>query len=138
MDKRIEHEGIVVDISDNKLTIRILALPACGGCVAKSHCMPSESKEIDICVDHYSGAYQLGERVMVVMQQSLGFKALGIGYLLPFVIMMVCLLVVYQLTDNELASGLAALLILIPYYIVVKLVLHKKSDIFDFQVKKMN
>ena len=139
MEGKIEHEGIVVAVSDSQLTVRMVALSACSNCAAKSHCVPSERKEVDIRVDHYSGAYQLGARVMVIMQQCLGFKALSIGYLLPFVVMMVCLLSVYQLTNNELTSGLASLLILIPYYIMVKLILHKTTrKSFDFQVKKID
>ncbi len=138
MEKQVEHEGTIASICGNTMIVRIVASSACSGCAAKSYCVPSENKDKDIRVDGFSGDFILGERVKVIMQQSLGIRALCIGYLIPFVVVLVTLLIVYQITGNELASGLSALLILVPYYLILKLLNRKITKTFGFTVQKIN
>ncbi len=138
MEKQVEHEGIVASISGDTMIVRIVASSACSGCAAKGYCTPSENKDKDIRVDGFLGHFVLGERVKVIMQQSLGLRALCIGYIIPFVVVLVTLLVVYQITGNELASGLSALLILAPYYLIIKLLSRKITKAFGFTVQKIN
>ena len=138
MEKQMEHEGTVASICGNTMIVRIVASSACGGCAAKGYCVPSENKDKDIRVEGFSGDFVSGERVKVVMQQSLGFHALWIGYLLPFVLMLTTLLMTYRITDHELASGLSALLILVPYYLVLKLLNQKIAKSFGFTVQKID
>ena len=138
MEKQIEHEGDVVSICGNAMVVRIVAPPACAGCAAKSRCMPSDNNYRDIHVENFSGSFVYGERVRVIMRQSLGFRALCIGYLFPFVVTLTTLIVVYQTTRNEFASGLSALLSLIPYFIIVKLLNRKISKNFGFTVQKID
>ncbi len=138
MEKQIEHEGTVVSMLDNALIVRIITSSACGSCAAKSHCMPSENKDKDIRVESFSGDFVLGEQVKVIMQQSLGFRALCIGYMIPFILILVTLLVTYQITGNELISGLSALFILIPYYLSLKLLNRKINRTFGFSVRKIH
>lgn len=138
MEKQIEHEGTVTSIDDHTMVVRIVASSACNSCAAKSHCIPSENKDKDILIKNFSGDFILGERVKVVMQQSLGFKALAIGYMIPLFLFLLILVMVNQITNNELMSGICALGVLVPYYISVKLFDHKIEKTFGFQVKKFN
>jgi sigma-E factor negative regulatory protein RseC len=137
-DRQVEHEGIVASVLGNTMIVRIIASSACTGCAARSSCKPSESKDKDIRVEGFSGDFVSGERVKVIMQQSLGIKALCIGYLIPFVVVLATLLVVFQTTKNELASGLSALLVLVPYYLIIKLLNRKITKSFGFTVQKIN
>ena len=138
MEKRIEHEGTVSSICGNSMTVRIVAASACGGCAAQSCCMPSGNRDIDIRVDGFSGDFVSGERVRVIMRQSLGLRALCIGYLAPLAVVLTILPVVYVITGNELASGLLALFSLVPYYFILKLLNRKISKTFGFTVQKIN
>jgi sigma-E factor negative regulatory protein RseC len=138
MEKQVEHEGTVASICGDTMIVRIVASSACSGCAAKGYCMPSENKDKDIRVDGFSGDFILGERVKVVMRQSLGLRALCIGYLIPFAVVLATLVVVYQVTGNEPASGLSALLILVPYYLIIKLLNRKITKTFGFTVQKIN
>ena len=138
MEKQMEHEGTVVSVLEDAVIVRVVASSACNSCAAKSFCAPSENKDKDIRVDGFSGDFVSGERVKVFMQQSMGVKALCIGYLIPFAVALVTLLIVHQATENELVSGLSALLILLPYYLVIKLLNRKISKTFRFTVQKIN
>ena len=138
MEKQVEHEGTVASICGDIMIVRIVTSSACSGCAAKSHCMPSESDDKDIRVEGFSGDFVLGEKVKVVMKQSLGIRALCLGYMIPFAVVLVTLLVAYQVTGNELASGLTALLVLVPYYLILKLLNRKITQTFGFTVQKLN
>ena len=138
MGKHVEHEGTVDSVCGNTMIVRIVASSACGGCAAKNYCVPSENRDKEIRVEGFSGNFVSGERVKVVMRQSLGFRALYIGYIIPFVLSLSTLLLVYQVSGNELSSGLSALLILIPYYLILKLLNRKIAKTFGFTVQKID
>ena len=138
MEKQIEHEGTIASISGDTMIVRIVASSACAGCAAKDRCNPSENQNKDIRIKSFSGEFVSGEKVKVLIQKSLGFRALFIGYLLPFIIVLITLIVTYQLTGNEPVSGLMSLLILAPYYVTIKIFNHKIDKTFGFTVKKIN
>ena len=137
MGKSVRHEGTVASICGNTMIVRIVAPTACGGCSAHGYCMPFGNRDKDIRVEGFSGDFVSGEQVSVVMQQSSGIKALCIGYVMPFVVVLTALIVVYNITGNELASGLAALLVLVPYYLILKMFNQKLSKHFGFIVQKI-
>ena len=59
----IEHEGIVVSISDRKIVVKIMAQSACSGCHAKGACSAADllDKLVDIVPDGQS--YQTGAAI---------------------------------------------------------------------------
>jgi len=138
MEKQVEHEGTVASIYGNSMIVQIVASSACSGCAAKGYCIPSENKDKDIRVEGFSGDFVSGERVKVVMRQSLGFRALYIVYIIPLALSLATLLMVYQISGNELASGLSALLVLAPYYLILKLLNRKIAKAFGFTVQKID
>jgi sigma-E factor negative regulatory protein RseC len=138
MEKQVEHEGTVTDILDHTMMVRIVTSSACSGCAAKSYCVPSENKDREIKVERFSGDFVLGERVRVIMLQSLGIKALCIAYIVPFILVMIALLISWVITGNELISGLSALFILLPYYLSIKIFNEKLEKTFRFQVRKIH
>ena len=138
MENQVEHQGTVISMTGSTMMVRITTSSACSGCAAKDYCVPSESKDKDICVEGFSGDFVLGEPVKVMMQRSMGFRALCFGYMIPFVLVLMTLLTVYQFSENELVSGLSALLILIPYYLILRLFHQKITKTFGFTVQKIN
>jgi sigma-E factor negative regulatory protein RseC len=138
MLKQIEHEGTVASICGNSMTVKIVASSACSGCAAANYCLPSENKSRDIYIDTFTGEFVSGERVKVIMQQSLGMRALCIGFIIPLAVTLATLLAVCFITGNELASGLSALLALFPYWFILKLLNKKISKNFGFTVQKIN
>ena len=138
MEKQLKHEGTVASICGNSMVVRIGAPSACGSCAAKGYCLPFGNKDKDIRVEGFSGDFVSGERVKVVMQQSLGMRALCLGYIVPLAVAIASLTVALQVTDNELASGLLSLLVLVPYYFVLKMFNSKITKTFGFTVQKID
>lgn len=132
----IEHTGIVKSIRENNLIVSIIAHPACSGCHASGICDVSgqEQKEIEAIK---SFDVKIGDKVLVVMAKSLGFKALFIGYILPFLIMLSILIIMTALSLSEAITGIAAFISLIPYYFIIYLRKETIGKSFTFTIKKL-
>jgi len=138
MENHLEHEGTVASICGSTMIVRIVSSSACGSCAAKNYCIPYGTNDKDILVENFTGNFVSGERVKVVMRESLGFMALFISYIIPFFVVMATLLTVYLITRNELISGLLSLLVLIPYFLTIKMLNPKITKTFGFTVQKIN
>ncbi len=80
--------------------------------------------------------FRIGEKVRVILAQSLGFRALFLGYVLPFLLVLTVLLVLTAAGSDELVAGLASLAVLAPYYVGLKLMRGKVDRQFSFFVHK--
>ena len=136
-DKRISHEGIVEEISGSKIRVKITSQAACTDCHARGACSISEVKEKLLDIPLNGSTYRAGEKVQVILAQSLGFRALFLGYVLPFLLVLLVLLVMTGLTENELLAGLLSLSILPPYYIGLKLSRGRIDRAFLFTLRKI-
>ena len=135
-NKQIDHVGTISDIKDEKITVSILNVSACAGCHAKSACSMSDMKEKNIDIIDYSSSFELGEEVKVVYQESLGWLALLLAYVLPFVLVLITLFIATAFT-NELISGLMALGILLPYYSLLYFLKDRLKKTFSFTIHKI-
>lgn len=96
----------------------------------------SEFQEKEIEISHFNRQYSPGEEVTVIFQESQGFKALFYGYIFPFLLVMITLIGMFSLSDNEIASGLLALGVLIPYYTTLYYFRHYFKKIFNFEIEE--
>ena len=135
-NKQIDHVGTISKIKDEKITVSILNVSACAGCHAKSACSMSDMKEKEIDIIDYSSSFKLGEKVKIVYQESLGWLALLLAYVLPFVIVLITLFIATAFT-NELISGLMALAILLPYYSLLYFFKDRLKKTFSFTIHKI-
>ncbi|MDP4210675.1 MAG: SoxR reducing system RseC family protein [Bacteroidota bacterium] len=133
----IEHEGIIQEITPKKLLVSIVSNPACSSCNAKSACASAESVEKTIEVSPYLGTYNIGDKVVVKLNQSLGVRAILLGYVYPFVILFATLIVGVKLTGKELTAGIASLLLVAIYFFSLKLFHVQLEKTFHFDVEKV-
>ncbi len=134
--KSVEHIGRIASIEGNKLIVQFLAQSACASCHAKGACSAAdmENKEVEV-LEPNPNRYQLGEKVKIVLKQSLGFRALLLGYLMPFFLVMLVLIVLSQFT-TEGKAGLGSLAVLLPYYLFLYFMKDRLKKTFTFSVKK--
>ena len=131
-EKQISHEGIVEDREGGRVRVKITSYAACAGCHARGACSIPEQKDKTLSLPFSGASLNTGDRVMVTLSQSLGFRAIFLGYILPFLLVLAVLLVMTGLSDNELLSGLASLSVLPPYYIAVRLLRNRIDRKFEF------
>lgn len=137
MSNKIKHSGIVDSVDGDMVRVRILQSSACSACKVASHCNASETKEKIIEVnDSHATDYVKGDSVVVVTDTSVGYRASLYGYLLPLVVMVATLVAVLGLTHSEGMAAVAALVVLIPYYIVLYMFRGKLKQRLSFEIEK--
>ncbi|MEA3448051.1 MAG: SoxR reducing system RseC family protein [Bacteroidota bacterium] len=134
---QVEHKGIVDHCRDNTVFVKILAESACVSCKLHSIC-GVDTKEKIIEINNTTDIYKKGEPVVVSISEKHGYKALFIGYLLPFIVSLTTLILCVKLTGNEGLSGLLALVILAPYFLMLRFLRHRLKKSFRFNINKIN
>ena len=136
-DKKISHDGVIASLSEDRVTVKITSYAACTSCHAKGACnMAGSENEKLLHIPVSDPDFRIGEKVRVILAQSLGFRALFLGYVLPFLLVLTVLLAMTAAGSHELVAGLASLAVLVPYYAGLKLMRGKVDRQFSFFVQK--
>ena len=132
----IEHQGVVSKIVSGKVYVNLTNVSNCSSCHVQSMCQVSnvDNKEIEI-INHQRKSFKKGDKVGVSFSKSQGPKALFLGYLLPFLFVVLTLLITFELTGDEALSGISSLIILIPYYLGLYSFRSKLKNKFTFKLK---
>ena len=136
--KSIEHKGRIDSIDDNKISVSFIAMSGCASCHAKGVCTAGDMQEKSVEVFDFSNQYKVGDEVNVVLKQSLGFRALFLGYVLPFILVLLLLIILTNITNNEAIAGLSALAVLIPYYLILYVLKDRIRKNFTFTLNKLD
>ena len=124
------HPGVVQECGRGLVRVRIASQSACGSCQSKTVCGMSEMQEKIVEVQvRDSSVYHPGQSVKVSLDKRLGFRALWLAYLLPFLIMVGLVVISLQLGGGEPLAALAALTGLGIYFTVLyrfRLLLRKR------------
>jgi sigma-E factor negative regulatory protein RseC len=130
------HPGIVEQLTDNTVFVKVLSMSACSTCHAKAMCNIAEVEEkiVEVKRDKERNFVQ-GQEVVVSMRKTLGGIAVFLGYVLPFLVMMGVLLLVLFVTGNEGMAGLVAMAVLVPYYWMLYIYRDKLKRTFSFKIQ---
>jgi len=137
MEKTIEHQGSVYEIGKNSLKIAIIGASSCSSCHVKGACSVSDAELKIVEVIKPEQSYELGEQVSLIANESLGFKALFLGYLLPFLLLFTTLIISSYFIENEAITGGLSLAILLPYYAALFIYQKKIKKVFEFKIRKV-
>lgn len=134
----IEHTAIVESVEPGWVGVVMQAQSACEACKARGVCGVDSGQERRIAV-HTDDAldYTPGEEVIVSVEREMGFKAVAVSYIYPFLLMLAALLVLLHVGLGELAAGLLALGALAVYFFVVWLFRSKISREIVFKIRKL-
>ena len=138
MEEKVLHAGIIQEVSANKLTVIIVNASACSSCHAKGACLASDMKEKEIEIYRYSGDYHPGQHVNIVGHAAQGYRAAFYGYILPFVLVFVTLLLTISITHSDGLAGLLSLGILLPYYAALYFFRNNLKQSFQFEISAIN
>jgi sigma-E factor negative regulatory protein RseC len=132
----ITHEGIIEQVTDEELSVRLTRLPACGECHAKSMCSVPGAENNELLVPGMYREFNHGDRVTVSIERAHGFRAVFLGYVLPFLLVVTTLSVLTFLHMKEWIAGLISLGILAPYYTMITILKKRIEDSLTFRVFK--
>lgn len=130
----IEHTGIVQKSDSRSVTVKISQLSACSGCHAEGSCSLTGKKEKIVEIQ---GNYNLaaGDNVTVIMEKSMGYAAVLLGYLIPAILVVLILVILGSLPVSELIAGIGSIAALIPYYLILWFFRERISNKFIFNIK---
>jgi positive regulator of sigma E activity len=130
----VQHVGMVQKVDTNSVVVKILPESACAGCHAEGYCSLSRQDEKTVSVN---GNYNVseGDLVTVVMKESLGYNALLLGYIVPFIVLLSGLILFVSLSVPELIAGLLSIATLVPYYLTIYFFRKRISKKFTFTLK---
>ena len=142
----IKHDGLVIAVNgDSTVRVRIVQTSACASCKAKAMCASAESKEKEIEAVS-DGLLAIGDEAEVMVQQKIGWKAVLLAYVLPFIVMMAVILLgneAIRLFGNEAMTkngeaiiGTIALCAMGIYYIILGFFKDKIQKEFSFTARK--
>lgn len=88
-------------IQGSHLRVRIVQTSACAACSAKGHCSSADSQEklIDI-TDPAASLRQVGEKVLVVGELSMGMLAVLLAFVFSFFLLVISLFVLMAWLEN--------------------------------------
>lgn len=132
----IDHEGIIDTIAGGVAHVKINSESACASCHAKGVCSAADQEEKILDVRLHGAEYKEGERVHVQVEKRLGLKAVALGYVYPFLVLMGALIALISAGVPELRAGVLALAALLPYYLGLYLMKNRIETTFTFSIKK--
>ena len=131
----IKHSGIIKDINSKQYYISIIAQSACAACHAKGVCNVSElQQEIVEVPREQTDNYKIGDKVEILMEKSLGPKAVMLGYFFPFLLLLVTLIITLSFMKNQGIAGLISIAILVPYYFILYTLRERLKNKFKFRI----
>ncbi len=134
--QEIEHDGIIQEIADKFISIGIVTKASCVSCEIGGSCSAGDVSGQTITIPNVYRNFSINEKVKIVLKESLGLRALFLGYVLPFLFVFFTMLIVNAITPNEAIVGLSSLAVLIPYYSVIYLLKAKLKKTFTYSLKK--
>lgn len=130
------HSGIIKTIDAQHIVVAILSQAACTSCHAKGACSAADIKEKEIEVTKWQGDFKPGEQVEIISNESQGFRAVFLAYVLPLILMVAELFIVLHTTNNEMIAALGALCILASYYFILYTFRQKLLKSLKFDIRK--
>jgi sigma-E factor negative regulatory protein RseC len=132
----IRHSGKVTGVSSDHYMISITTESACSACSVKGMCNVSNMKEEVLEIQREPDSnYSVGDAVDVVMEKSLGPKAVLLGYVVPFLLLFTTLIISLNLLNNEGLAGLISVLIVVPYYLLLYAFRNRLKKTFVFRIR---
>ena len=134
----IEQQGTVEEVVGHRVFVRIRQISACGACHAKSFCSMAEIEDKLIETNDNSLTLAKGDPVKIIMKRSMGNKAVLLGYVIPFVLMITILLTLSSFSIKDWINGVISIGILVPYYFTLYLLRDRLKKSFTFTLSKID
>ena len=135
MEHRVSHEGIVTEIDNNNIRIKILSKSACASCNIKTACNMSEMQEKIITIAAPKDKeLSVGQEVKVSIALGQANKAVIFAYVIPSIILISMIFILNGFKIDEGINALISIGSLIPYYLILFLFKDKIKRNFEYEI----
>ena len=137
MSRPIEHTGIVERIDGSKITVVVEQQSACAACHAKGLCSEQGSRKVIEADSDNPELFSIGDTARVALRSNrMALQSVVWGYVLPFVVLIVALVVAKMLGASDGIAALATLLSVALYYVVLYALRHYFERNIKFTITK--
>jgi positive regulator of sigma E activity len=132
----IEQKGTVEEITSHYIRVKTRRDVLCGHCNAQGICYMGDGAERIIEINNFTSDIKLGDTVGITISRGMGNKAIVLGYLVPFLILVGTLLMLSQVGLEEWLTGVLSISALIPYFFMLFLLRNRLRKTFRFSARK--
>ena len=136
---RIVHEGKIVEMDNQNISVEIVNKSACASCHAKGVCGASDEQVRIIVIpqtlETATAGFQVGDTVKLVLSAAVGMKGTILAYGVPLVVLVAAILVLSALGVAQLWVGLISLAAVALYYIIFAIFRDKLDKEFVFSIE---
>jgi len=120
VSQTITHEGIVVGVEGENVTVRFVRNSACSQCHAKALCSgsTSESESRTVVAKSYGLPYYVGEEVRFTVASGVAWSAVRWAFMVPTLLVLASLFLAVHLWHSEMMACLVTFVVLAVYYFV--------------------
>jgi sigma-E factor negative regulatory protein RseC len=133
----INHDGFIERIDGEIAHVKIQTESSCTACHAKGVCGAADQEEKYLDIRIGNADFSTGEKVKVIVARHLGYRAVALGYVYPFLVLLAVLIILLILGIDELNAIPLALASLLLYYVVLYLSRKRIGRIFTFSIQKI-
>ncbi len=132
----ITHDGTIESIEKNHINVKIISMASCVSCSASGTCSASDiaEKVVEVVLPKHN-THKVGDTVTIVLDRSMGLKAVFLGYIAPFLVLLFTLIIMLSLGSTEGIAGLISLAMLIPYFLGLYFFKDRIKENFTFKLK---
>jgi sigma-E factor negative regulatory protein RseC len=135
-NKIVTHPGIIKNVELNKVEVAIMVTSGCASCEVKGACTVSDVEEKVVKVTtQNTDKYRVGQMITIEMSQSLGTWAVLLGYVFPFLVLFLGLILFINMGLDQGLAGVFSLLLLIPYYSALYFLRNYLSTRFTYNIR---
>lgn len=131
----IEHDGIVVQVTEKHITVTIQNQSACAACHAKGACGMSEMTQKNIIAEKPTEPIKIGDRVIVYASTQNAMLSVLLAYVIPSLLIIISLTLFLVWGAGELLAAVLSLTITATYFLVLYLLKNKFAQKIKFKVK---
>lgn len=131
----IEHDGVVVQVTETHITVSIQNRSACAACHAKGACGMSEMTQKNIIAEKPAESIKIGDRVIVYASTQNAMLSVLLAYVVPSLLIIISLTLFLVWGAGELLAAILSLAITATYFIVLYLLKNKFAQKIKFKVK---
>lgn len=133
----VKHDGVVANVYDNVVCVRIVQTSACVSCKISAHCNASDKKVklVEVFGVKDASKYHVGQEVVVCASTDVATRALLYGFGIPLFLLVIAVFIVMLFCSDEITAGLCGLATLVPYYLVLYIMRDRLRDKLRFWIE---
>jgi len=132
---QIAHQGIVTNRYGDKAVIQLMQAGSCHSCHMKDFCGVDDDERSRFEVSDSN--LEIGDHVNVEISPASGFLATFWAYIFPFILMFVVIAGGSVMGLSEAILGTVALLLLVPYYLLLSAFRKHFSNHLHLHISKL-